>query len=113
MATPSHRTGITLNSKSRKQLKRLAHHLHPVVTVGDAGVSDGVIAETDRALRDHELIKVKVNIMARDARTACGSELAAATKATVVQRIGRVLVLFRQSEEPRPGLSNLAGKTLG
>ena len=65
-----------MDSAERKALRRIAHHLHPVVMIGDGGVSEAVIAETHRALDDHELIKVKVNAMDREDRTALTDALA-------------------------------------
>ena len=96
-----------MDSAERKALRRIAHHLHPVVMIGDGGVSDAVIAETNRALDDHELIKVKVNAMERDDRNALIDALARACGAETVQRIGKVVVLFRKNPDAKPGLSNL------
>jgi RNA-binding protein len=96
-----------LDSAERKALRRIAHHLHPVVMIGDAGVSEAVIAETNRALDDHELIKVKVNAMEREDRNQLIDALAEACQAEPVQRIGKVVVLFRRNPEPKPELSNL------
>ena len=52
---------IELNSKQRKILEKAAHDLQPVVIVGGAGMTEGVIQMADKALADHELIKVKFN----------------------------------------------------
>ncbi|HEX7037837.1 MAG TPA: ribosome assembly RNA-binding protein YhbY [Pseudomonadales bacterium] len=90
----------------RRRLKRIAHHLEPVVQVGERGVTDAVIAETRRALDDHELIKVRL-AGDRDARSAMARELAGACEADVVQSIGRIVVLFRKNPEPNHKLSNL------
>lgn len=91
----------------RKQLKRIAHHLAPVVLVGERGVSEAVIAETERALADHELIKVRLTSADRTARDAMARELATACQADVVQSIGKIAVLFRKNPEPNHKLSNL------
>jgi len=98
---------MSLDSATRKRLRQIAHHLHPVIIVGDAGVSDSVIAETNRALDDHELIKVKINTSDRDDRTALGDSLLAACKGETVQRIGKVLVVYRPNAEASPDLSNI------
>ena len=50
----------TLNTQKKKSLRGVAHHLDPVVAVSERGLSQGIVDETERALRDHELIKVKV-----------------------------------------------------
>jgi RNA-binding protein len=97
----------SVDTASRKRLRQIAHHLHPVIIIGDAGVSDAVIAETDRALADHELIKVKVNAGDRDDRQALGAALTDACRAELVQRIGKVLVLYRHNPEAVESLSNV------
>ena len=96
-----------MDSAQRKAFRRIAHHLHPVVIVGDGGVSDAVIAETNRALDDHELIKVKVNAMDREDRNEMIDALIAACQAEAVQKIGKIVVLYRHNPEAKPELSNL------
>lgn len=96
-----------LDGPGRRRLRRIAHHLDPVVLVGDQGLSDAVTAETRRALDDHELIKVRLHVGDRDQRAALAATLAAATGAVVVQTIGKVVVLYRKNPEPNPKLSNL------
>ena len=94
--------------KDKRRLRQIAHHLTPVVTVADKGLSEPLIEETTRALHDHELIKVKLNIGDRDDREQIGTELAAATSAEIVQRIGKTLVLFKANPDAKPKLSNLS-----
>jgi len=96
-----------LDAPLRKRLRAIAHHLDPVVIIGDSGVSAGVVEETNRALRDHELIKAKLHSEDRDDRRALGEALCAQTGAEVVQRIGKTLVLYRSNPDPNPKLSNL------
>jgi RNA-binding protein len=97
-----------LAMRDRKRLRQIAHHLHPVVTVGEQGVTDALVAETERALTDHELIKVKVHSSDREERAEATQALAAACNATVVQTIGKIVVLYRHNPEATPRLSNLA-----
>jgi putative YhbY family RNA-binding protein len=87
-----------LTPRERAHLKARAHALEPVVHVGHAGITDTVIAEVERALAAHELIKVKVASDDREARVALGDEICARTNATPVHRVGKVLILWR----PRP-----------
>lgn len=101
-------TQATPDRETRRRLKRIAHHLDPVVLVGDQGVSEAVVAETHRALHDHELIKVRVHAGDREQRRAMAHALAQACDAVVIQSIGKVTVLFRKNPEPDPKLSNLA-----
>ena len=76
--------------------------------IGDGGLTDGVSQETDRALDDHELIKVRVNVADRAARQSVAAELAAACGAQVIQQIGKVCVLYRANPKANAKLSNLA-----
>lgn len=93
-----HLMGVTLSARERAHLKARAHALEPVVQIGGAGVTDRVVAEVDRALTAHELIKVKIATENRDERVALGDDLCARTDATAVHRVGKVLILWR----PRP-----------
>lgn len=98
-----------MNAKAydKKTLRRIAHHLDPVVIIGDSGMSEGVVQETERALTDHELIKVRINSADRADRVTTGDSLATSCNADVVQRIGKVLILYRANPKANPKLSNL------
>ena len=85
-----------LTEKQRRHLRGLAHDLKPVVMVGDSGLTDGVVRETERALHDHELIKIKVRAADRDTRDALIADLATRTTSELVNRIGHVAVLYRK-----------------
>ena len=89
----------TLTNRERAHLKALAHALEPVVQIGSAGVTDAVVAEADRALTAHALMKVRIGTDDREARVALGDELCARTNATAVHRVGKVLVVWRPSED--------------
>ena len=89
-----------LTNRERAHLKARAHALEPKVHVGGAGVTDPVVAEADRALTAHELIKVKIGSDDRAGRVAMGDEIAARTGATVVHRVGKVVILWRPRAEP-------------
>ena len=80
-------------------LRARAHHLNPVVMVGQHGLTEAVIRETETALRAHELIKVRVLGDERDVRLLIGEELCAATGAQLVQHIGKLLVLYRERSD--------------
>ena len=80
-------------------MKARAHALEPVVHVGGAGITDGLVAEVDRALTAHELIKVKVGVDDREERVRIGDEIRARTDATAVHRVGKVLILWRPRRE--------------
>lgn len=90
-----------------KQLRAIGHKLKPVVTVGGNGLSEAVVAELERALTQHELIKVKLAVGDRTAKTALSGELCERTGAEVVQSIGNIILVLRRAEKPDPKLSNL------
>ncbi len=79
-------------------MKSRAHSLEPVVQVGQAGLSDALLSEIGRALTAHELIKVRVLDDDRESRVAIGDAICERTNAAAVQRVGKVLVLWR----PKP-----------
>ena len=83
-------------------LKARAHALEPVVHIGNAGVTEAVVAEIDRALTAHELIKVRA-AQERDERAAILETILARTGAASVQTVGKVMVLWRpRPDEPEP-----------
>ncbi|HYD48964.1 MAG TPA: ribosome assembly RNA-binding protein YhbY [Terriglobales bacterium] len=89
-----------IDSKQRRKLRALAHHLKPVVQVGQAGVSDEVIAAVEQALLDHELIKVQMR--EPEDKKAMAQQLAAATGAALCGLLGHVVLLYRpHPEKPR------------
>ena len=88
----------TLTPRQRSLLKARAHALEPVVFVGQSGLSETVIAEFDRALTAHGLIKAKLAGADRNEREALTSDICAKTGAVAVQNVGRIVVLWR----PRP-----------
>jgi RNA-binding protein len=95
MSTPPSLTG-----KQRKHLRGLAHSLEPVVSVGAAGPSAGVLAEIDAALTSHELIKVRL----RDPedKKALAAEIAERTHSVACGLVGHVVILYRpHPEDPR------------
>ena len=93
-----------LSPTRRRELKARAHALDPVVLIGGAGLSPAVLAEIDRGLKSHELIKVRVPGADRTKREVIFAEICSRSGAQPVQHIGKVLVLFRENPEPSSGL---------
>ena len=88
---------IVLRPRQRAHLKARAHALNPIVQIGQGGASARAVAEVDRALTAHGLIKVKL-AGDRDERDALAAALSEGTDASIVQQVGRIVVLWR----PRP-----------
>jgi RNA-binding protein len=78
----------------KKQLKSEAHSLNPVVIIGQAGLTDAVLAEIEIALDHHELIKVKIRAE-RDERKLISEKICTQTGAELIQSIGQVIVIYR------------------
>ena len=98
---------MSLSQAQKKAFRSIGHHLDPVVTVSENGASEGVLAELDRALRDHELVKVKLALPDRDDRAAMLDELVTASGAELVQKIGKMALLYRHNPRVNPKLSNI------
>ena len=89
---------MPLKASQKKNLRGQAHHLKPLVTVAGKGLSETVVAEIDRALNDHELIKVKLR-GDRELRATWARSIAEQCKAELVQSIGQVACFYRKHPE--------------
>lgn len=98
---------MKLSTKAVVRLRGLGHALHNVVQIGKEGLSPAVIAQTISALVSHELIKVKLSSESPLDRHETAAELAKATSAELVQVIGRVFLLFRESPKKKNGKIDL------
>lgn len=90
---------LTLDNESRRSLKKQAHHLKPIVQTGAAGLSGPVILEIDRALTDHELVKIKLATEDKAARREEIEATCAKLDAACVQQIGRTATLYRRNPD--------------
>lgn len=83
----------------RKKLRAQAHGLKPVVTLGQSGLTEAVLAEIDIALEYHQLIKIKIRSDDRDLRKALSEQISEQTQAELIQRIGQISVFYRRSSK--------------
>ncbi len=88
-----------LTGKQRRHLRALGHHLHPVVHLGKEGLSGALIAACDKALADHELVKVRLLESVGEDRDTVGAALAEAVAGALVQTLGRTLLIYRARAE--------------
>jgi RNA-binding protein len=96
-------TGARLAGYQRTYLRGLAHHLKPVVQVGQAGITEAVLEAVEQALADHELIKVRLH--KPEDKKALAAELAARSGAELCGILGHLAILYRaHPEEPRIAL---------
>ncbi|MGB0446846.1 MAG: ribosome assembly RNA-binding protein YhbY [Pseudomonadales bacterium] len=98
---------MNLSQSQKKHLRSLGHSLHPLVTVAGNGLSSGVMEELERALTDHELIKVKFAVGDREVKKALIEELVKLSQATLVQSIGNIALIYRHNPQADPKKSNL------
>lgn len=98
---------MSLSNDKKKHYRSLGHGLKPVVTVAANGLSENVMNEINRALNDHELIKIKISVGDRDLRTQIINKICQQTQAIEVQQIGKVALLLREAKKPNIKLSNI------
>lgn len=99
---------MALTQEQKKQFKSIGHHLKPVLIVAENGLSEGVVAELERALNDHELIKVQFRITEREDRRALIEEISRVGRCELVQVIGKMALLYRRNPKPNKNLSNIS-----
>ena len=98
---------MPLDAREKKRLRSIGHNLKPVVIVASKGFTAATRAEINRALDDHELIKVSIKAGSRDARSAIAAQICSSCPAELVQSIGNIMLIYRPAEQPNPKLSNL------
>lgn len=96
---------MSSDNQSRKRYRSIGHKLNPVVTVKE--FSEGVKAEIDRALSDHELIKIKVLAEDREQKKTLLDRICTELNAELIQQTGHVALILRPAKKPNPALSNL------
>lgn len=98
---------MPLTNEQKKHYKSIGHHLKPVLIVSENGLTEGVQAEMERALSDHELIKVQVRLAERDDRAALIEELCKVGNCELVQTIGKMALVYRKNPKVNKQLSNV------
>jgi RNA-binding protein len=98
---------MPINPERKKQFRTIGHKLNPIVTIAGNGLSAGVMAELNRALDDHELIKVKLALAERDERKEIVAQLVTLPNVELIQEIGKVVILYRHNKRANPKLSNV------
>lgn len=98
---------MPISADRKKEFRTLGHKLNPIVTIAGNGLSEAVLMELNRALDDHELIKVKLAIADREERKKVVAQLQALRNVELIQEIGKVVLLYRANKNANPKLSNL------
>ncbi len=97
---------MPLDNKQLKQFRSIGHHLSPVVIIAN-GLSENINSEIDRALNDHELIKLKVHSNDREVKKALVQSICKERNAELVQLIGHVALIYKAAKKTNPKLSNI------
>ena len=92
---------MSLSEAQKKYLRGLGHSLKPLIMVGDAGLSESLLAEFESTLAHHELIKVRVKAGDRESRDQMIGDLCSESGASLVQRVGNMALLFRSNPEKK------------
>ena len=101
-------TDNVMTSSAKKKYRQIGHHLRPIVTVGNSGITDRVIEEMQRALHDHELIKVKLNIEKKSERAREVKNLSSTLDAHLIQLIGKNALFYKKNSSAKSSsLSNV------
>lgn len=96
-----------VDKTQQKRFRAIGHQLKPIVTIGGNGFSESVVVELNRALHDHELIKVKIHADDREDRKESVAELIRVTGSELIQGIGNVALIYKAAAKPQAGLSNI------
>lgn len=98
---------MALSNSEKKSFRSIGHNLKPIVIIAQNGLSENVKQEVNRALTDHELIKVKVQVADREAKQELIESMCEQLDAECVQTIGHMALIYRAAKKPSSRLSNL------
>jgi RNA-binding protein len=90
---------MSLDKKTRQEFMAKAHKLKPVVMIGIKGLTENTNMEIDRALHDHELIKIRIQSDDRELKKQMFEEICQLAKAEKVHFIGGIGVIYRKRVE--------------
>ena len=90
-----------------KRFRAIGHGLRPIVTIAGKGLNAEVLKELDRALNDHELIKIRIHGQDRQDRKNTLLKITALSGTEIIQKIGNVAVLYKAAIKSNPKLSNI------
>ncbi len=92
---------MSLTGKQKNYLRGLAHHKPVVVSIGNAGLTESVIKEISSSLEAHELLKIKLPSLNSADKKLLINEICGQTGSEFVQLIGRVGVIYKESDKPK------------
>ena len=92
---------MALSMQQKKYLRGIAHHLKPVIIIGQHGLSEGLMNELNSTLDHHELIKIKIAAGEREERKEIINTVCQTTGAELVQAIGKIFVIYRPNPDKK------------
>ena len=98
---------MSLNKQEISRFRQIGHKLKPIVSIGTKGLTESLLVELQRALEDHELIKVKVSAENREDKKKVIAALCEESSAELVQSIGHIVLVYRAAKTANPKLSNI------
>jgi RNA-binding protein len=99
MPTPNHHQDQPMIPSQRRDLIRRGHTLSPQLAVGRQGLTDSLAAQAAEAMKNRDLLKVRIEAESGDEATQLAEELAAKVGARVIQRVGRIALLYKKPVE--------------
>ena len=90
---------MTLSEKQKRELRGRGHSLKPVVSIGNAGLSDAVMREIELSLEHHELMKIKIGGTDREQRVKIIAQICDSFDAELVQAIGHIALIYRENSD--------------
>ena len=97
----------TYSQQDKKRFRTIGHQLRPVITIGNKGLTEQVMQELERALTDHELIKIKI-IGDREEREEISAQILDQTGATCIQSVGGMVLIIRPTASQNPTYPTLS-----
>ena len=97
---------MSLSTKDKKTLKRIAHDMKPVVYIGQKGITESLIAAAQKALTDHELVKMKF-VDYKESKKAMSEEIVKLTEAELVALIGNTVIVYKKQDDPEKRIIKL------
>ena len=88
-----------LTGKQKRYLRSLAHNIDPTFQIGKGGINENMIQQISETLEKRELIKIHILQNNFDDKNELANELSQATKSELVQVIGSMIVLYKESQE--------------
>ena len=99
---------MSASNSDKKKFRTIGHQLKPVVIIAQKGLTENIKEEIDRALTDHELIKIKLLTSTRAAKKELMEVICSEFNAECLQSIGHIILIYRAAKKPGPNLSNLS-----